>query len=259
MHTMKRQVLFLIALFVSLSSPVHAEPAKERTDTFKNEQEQAYTLEAAEFDGQQKFDEAIASYTKAIQINPETSPAYRGRALSYAKKGDFRAAIADYNKVIEISPTEIEAYNGRALAFTYLKEYSYALEGFQSVLELAPERADTYNDIGLVYQLQGESEQALRNYSRAIELDPATQLNAYISRAVIYNETNKIDEAIADLTKAATINPKDYRIFYNRAISYFYKQDYDKSWDDLNTVDALGASVPPQLRQELIKASGRDR
>jgi len=254
---MKFPALLFAILFISFSHLVSAEP--EKSDTFKNEQEKNYTLDAAVLDNQQKFDEAIEAYTKAIKINPETSPAYRGRALSYAKKGDFRAAIADYGKVIEIDPTGIEAYNGRGLAFTYLKEYSYALESFQIVLELAPERPDTYNDIGLVYQLQGEIDQALRNFSRAIELGPDTQFNAYISRAVIYNETDKVDEAIADLNRAADINPKDYRIFYNRAISYFYKQDYDKSWDDLHTIDALGVTVPPQLRQELIRASGRDR
>jgi len=256
---MKPPLYILIALFISFSSVVVAEEVKRESDTFKSEREKKFTLEAAELDAEQKYDEAIAAYSKAIKLNSEGSPAYRGRALAYAKKGNYRAAIADFSKAIEIDPTDVDAYNGQALSYTYLKEYSFALEGFQTVLELAPARADTYNDIGLIYQLQGENDQALRNFSRAIELDPGKQEKAYISRAIIYNDTEKVDEAIADLDKAAGINPKNYRVFYNRAISYFYKQDYDKSWQDLHTVDALGATVPPLLRQELIKASGRDR
>lgn len=48
---------------------------------------------------------AIASYDKAIGLDPDYSAAYRGRGLAYFDLGDKQKAIADYNEAIRLSPT----------------------------------------------------------------------------------------------------------------------------------------------------------
>jgi len=259
--TMLRK-LFLLALatlFFSFNhSVVHSADTMDTSVVYKSQTEKNLVLEAAELHVRQMYDEAIKAYTKAIQLNPEHSTAYGARGLVYAEKGNYDQAIIDFDEAIKISHTDFQAHYGRALTYSKMNDFEKALIGFYRSLKLNPNWADAYYDIGLIYQIQGNINGALSNYSKAIELNPNLAVKSYISRGSIYNDLGDPNRAIADLNKAVIISPNEYTIYYNRAISYFYKKEYDKSWDDLHKVDELGASVSPILRQELIKASGKE-
>jgi tetratricopeptide (TPR) repeat protein len=60
-----------------------------------------------------RYDQAIADFTEALEINPKYVFAYKIRGLAYSEKGQYDKAISDYNKAIEISPRDAEAYNDR--------------------------------------------------------------------------------------------------------------------------------------------------
>jgi tetratricopeptide (TPR) repeat protein len=81
---------------------------------------------------QEQYDNAIAAYTKAIELYPKPTAAYdnRGlakiyenRGLAYYKKGDCNKAIAEYTSAIEIDPKYGPAYNNRSVAYWAIKEY----------------------------------------------------------------------------------------------------------------------------------------
>jgi tetratricopeptide (TPR) repeat protein len=46
--------------------------------------------------------QAIADYSKAIQLNPQYGPAYDSRAMAYTAKGDYTRAVADATKAAEL-------------------------------------------------------------------------------------------------------------------------------------------------------------
>ena len=62
------------------------------------------------------FEKAIADYTRAIELYPKYSEAYRERGIAKAKKKepDLDGAIADLNRAIELDPKDAVAYAGRA-------------------------------------------------------------------------------------------------------------------------------------------------
>src|SRR5215467_5521457 len=67
-----------------------------------------------------KFDQAIAVYTSAIEINPGNAFAYLNRGIAYSitgfgLPGTADRALPDYNKAIEIDPMLAEAHLRRAL------------------------------------------------------------------------------------------------------------------------------------------------
>lgn len=63
-----------------------------------------------------KSDEAIACYTKAIDINPKIAELYFNRGATKSSKFDMAGAIADYDKAIELNPEYKEAYANRGVA-----------------------------------------------------------------------------------------------------------------------------------------------
>jgi len=123
---MKKKIITLI-LLVTLSVFADAfakDSAKEALDA------------GAEFVKQSKYDEAIISYSRAIEVNPNYGEAYYGRGFAYGHKGDYDKAIDDFTKVIILSPGFADAYNNRAVAYCSKKEYDKAWVDIHKAEEL---------------------------------------------------------------------------------------------------------------------------
>lgn len=61
--------------------------------------------------------------------------------------------------------------------------------------------------------------------------------------------------AVFDFSKAIEINPGEPGIYYNRALSNFFKKDYRNALSDANKAKELGYKISPKfiegLREEL--------
>lgn len=58
-----------------------------------------------------KYDEAIASYTKAIELDPTNPVYYSNRAAAYSSKASHDEAVLDAEKAIEVDPAFVKAYH----------------------------------------------------------------------------------------------------------------------------------------------------
>jgi tetratricopeptide (TPR) repeat protein len=66
--------------------------------------------------GKNEFKQAVAYYTKAIELNPGYSDFYFHRSNAYFHDHQFDKAIADCDKAIELEPYYEDAYSTRALS-----------------------------------------------------------------------------------------------------------------------------------------------
>ncbi|KAG7450146.1 TPR-like protein [Guyanagaster necrorhizus] len=58
-----------------------------------------------------KYDEAIASYTKAIAFDPVNPIYYSNRAAAHSSKGDHLSAVGDAEKAISVDPKYVKSYH----------------------------------------------------------------------------------------------------------------------------------------------------
>ena len=86
---------------------------------------------------QGQFDEAIAAYTKVIELDPESVIAYSNRGEAYYSIGEYDEAIADYTRAIEMDPEFWLAYYHRGLAYESKGEYEEAASDYEKVIEIA--------------------------------------------------------------------------------------------------------------------------
>jgi tetratricopeptide (TPR) repeat protein len=96
----------------------------------------SYYNRALIYDKKGQYDQAIADYNKAIEINPGDAMAYHNRALIYDKKGQYDQAIADYNKTIKINPRFILAYKNRGAVMMKLGNRKMACSDWKQACEL---------------------------------------------------------------------------------------------------------------------------
>ena len=145
----------------------------------------------------------------------------------YLKKGDIAQAITSLSKAIEMNAGFVEAYYNRGTAYARQNMFDLALADMNKVIEMSPEGK--------------------------------LKAQAYYNRGLIFDKKNQIDQAIAEYTRTIEIDPKYAPAYKNRAVGYFLKKEYDKSWADVNQSESLGLKVHPQFLEQLRKSSMRDK
>lgn len=58
-----------------------------------------------------KYDEAIQSYTEAINLDSTNPVYYSNRAAAHSSRGDHLSAVGDAEKAIEVDPSYVKGYH----------------------------------------------------------------------------------------------------------------------------------------------------
>jgi len=69
----------------------------------------------------------------------------------------------------------------------------------------------------------------------------------------------EMDSVIAVFSNAIKKTPNFAGAYYNRAIAYFYKNQYEQSWQDVHKAESLGCKFSADFLASLKKASQREK
>lgn len=137
--------------------------------------------------------------------------------LKQVSAGEFTKAIASWEKALNINPNLSEAWHNRGSALGRLGDYEAAVESFQSALTIDPENYQAWNDRAhALYQLQNWAE-AVSSWSNAIKIMPGNHLFWY-NRGCALEQLEKWQDAIASYEKALEIKP-DFQLGRSRYIN----------------------------------------
>lgn len=121
---------------------------------------------------QNKIEEAISDYEKAIEIVPNAPDPYLNRGIAYERLNKWSEAIADYNQVIELDPEDPLAYNNRGNAEAGLGEWEIATGDYKKASELAPEYAFARANYSLALYQIGQTQEALKTMKSLVRKYP---------------------------------------------------------------------------------------
>ena len=181
---------------------------------------------------QKKLDEALAAYSKAIEIDPQSTNAYfsLGRFFSEQKKPD--KAIAAFQKIIEINPKSILGYVGLGVELATQKNTEKAVQYFRKAVEIEPKNAWTWIVLSYGLNLDLKYEEAEKASHQAIKLDPKLT-DAYNSLGEVLVSQNKFKQAIVYYKKALEIDPLDSSPIANVGEALYYLGKLDESASSL--------------------------
>src|SRR5215831_7079346 len=77
--------------------------------------------------------------------------AYNHRGVASYKKGQYDQAIADYTKALEINPNDAEIYNNRGVVYGATRRDDQAIADLTKALEINGKYAEAYNNRGVIY------------------------------------------------------------------------------------------------------------
>ena len=95
-----------------------------------------------------------------------------------------------------------------------------------------------------------------RGYLRGQAAEPA--LSRVIKKPTVVNAM-EMDSVISVFSEAIKKNPNYAGAYYNRAIAYFYKNNYEQCWQDVHMAESLGPSFSADFIKSLKKASHREK
>ncbi|NHM01960.1 tetratricopeptide repeat protein [Flavobacterium difficile] len=177
----------------------------------------------------QAFPEALKAFNDVLVTNPNYGPAYREKAetnlaWAYAKKSVFEAKIAealeDYKKYMSLTDVSTDArikYADFLILSKKWKELETEALSIQKSDKINPK---VYKYLGYAYAENGNPEGAIKSLTEYMSKVDAKRVNGkdylYLGKAklassmddkgVITNQT-KFNDAVANLTKAAELNP----------------------------------------------------
>lgn len=202
---------------------------------------------------------AQVQFNQCITSNPTDVRPFLLRALANQRMDKYDGAIADYTRVIELDPRSFVAYLGRATSLEKLQQYRMAIASCNSALELDNRNLDAYRVRALAYGAAGDADAAIKDcdyiLARYIQRDkPRAQVLS--TRAMALLRTKKFDDAITDLTEAISCSPNDGLLYLNRALVYIPLKAYKKAIADC---DSAQTRNPGELSVFSIRASCYDK
>ena len=128
----------------------------------------------------------------------------------------------------------------------------------QSGLWTSPRQAFAYERLGGLYQSVGNDEQAIAQLTKALSLEPR-HASAFVSRGGIHEKLKRYDLAIADYSQAIAITPDFAWCYRARARAYHLKGDDVKALTDADKAVSLAPTNALMFvtRAEILEKLGR--
>ncbi|MEZ4486738.1 MAG: tetratricopeptide repeat protein [Cyanobacteriota/Melainabacteria group bacterium] len=181
--------------------------------------------DAVKLQQESKYDEAIASYKKAIAVNANEPAYYYAMGTAYQAKNDIDSAITNYEKAMSLDPATaaykealVGAKQAKAaplLESAYKKQTTdmgggkYDLPGaiadYQAALRISDD-ANTRMNLGTAFQANNNNNEAIAEYTKAINMD-AKLADAYYYRGTLYEFLNNKVAARKDYQKYLQLAP----------------------------------------------------
>lgn len=161
----------------------------------------------------------LKSLDRAIKKNPAMAVLYAARAelKRHPKLCQYEEALADYAKAVELDPGCSWTRSVLARAEDYAAGGRSGLKNFNLALKLCPSSGWAYSWRGAVKARLGESGPALADFAKSLALMPWYSF-AYAWRGALLNRLGRFQEALEDLDTAIRLDP--YYIFsYNERFS----------------------------------------
>ena len=155
----------------------------------------------------ERFEEAIASYDKAIAFKLGTPWAWNNRGIALAALGQSEEALASYDQAIESGPGMDFVFFNRGKVLGELGRIEEAIASFEKVIGLNPSNHSAWDNHGYSLTKLGKYREAIDSFDRALQIEPDSA-NATYNKAFCISMMGDRDGALEWLKKAIDLDAK---------------------------------------------------
>jgi tetratricopeptide (TPR) repeat protein len=119
-----------------------------------------------------RYEAAIASLERALQLEPDNPKAWLTRGAALAKLQQFEAANTAYDTAIQLKPELSEAWFGKGVALAKLQQMEAAITAYEKAIALKPDFSLAWFFHARCYAALGNLEATISSLHQAIQLNP---------------------------------------------------------------------------------------
>ena len=182
---------------------------------------------------------AEADCTEAIERNPFVVDCYQIRGLARVNQEKYVEAMGDYRMALKYDPSNEGLWHNLSLCYAHLKRYDEAIGVLDTLVTLAPNYTAALNMRAQVYIQKEDTLAALDDLEASLKINKYDS-EVYATRALVYLQQERYEEADKDLTYAILLNPKS-GYYINRALTRYNMQELRGAMADYD----LALSIDP--------------
>ncbi len=175
------------------------------------------------------YDNALAEFLKAIEINPENYLNWYFLGHTYSLKEAHNLAIEALNESIKINENCAPCYMERFNNYHNLNKLEAALNDFINAVKLDSmvakrkwlnlKATEKLNDIGNRFMALKKYQKSIRSYRESILYDPRW-IEPYLNRGIVYRLLNDHESALQDFNKVIELAPENLSAYFQLALTY---------------------------------------
>src|SRR5438309_4493124 len=187
-----RPKVFLLLLGLSLAAPSFAQTVE------------SYRQQAIELSRHKSWDQAIASYHKALDLKPNDPDTPYNLALTLKYKGDAKQAAAEFEATLRLKPKWADAHYGLGATLYDLNDQAAALKELRTAVDLDPANAAARRLLARIYLQQNDPSAAERELRRALQSKPSAEM--HLELGLTEGQLGNLDGAAAEFRRALRLN-----------------------------------------------------
>ncbi len=157
--------------------------------------------------GQQEFESAIASFTRATELDPEFSPAWNALGYAYRPLGRYDAAERAFKRYIALIPAEPNPYDSYAELLLKVGRYDESIGMYQKALEADSHFVASFVGIAANLMYSGRHREALAELERldSVARDDRQRRQARLTAAIVWADQGNTARALGELASRQRI------------------------------------------------------
>lgn len=196
---------------------------------------------------QHQYEQALESYTMALNIAPRAVPILMNRAALYLELGKGELARIDYSLVLDLEKDNQEALLMRAYIYMNRRDYKFARADYEHLLKLAPQSYNGRLGLATLERKEGKYDAALvllnamlAGQEEATGLSASQRAVLYVARAGVEQEMKHTDLALLDLEEAVRLDASQPEAYLMRGQIYLSQKKKNLARRDFEKAVSLG-------------------
>ena len=173
-----------------------------------------------------RFDDAVARYRRALQIQPDYVPAFNNLGVTLRAQGKVDEAIRVYDDGLRVRDDYPDLHYNLANALLQVNRADEAAVHLRRAGDGDPESAGVHNNLGAALAERGHFQEATVEFGRALALEPQSAL-AHRNMGNALAALGRHAEALPHLTRAAALAPGDAVTQYDLGVFLLETADLD--------------------------------
>ena len=198
-----------------------------------------------------KYNQAIEAYRLAIAADSKNPSYYLTVSRLEIYSGQYKDAITDAADALLLNSNSSQAFGLQGWAQGFLGDYTNAEGSITNAIQLDPTLAQNYAYKAMVLAFKvidglgelGTMQDAIDASKTAVSMAPDL-LETHWARGYVLYVTSNYDQAVTELSAAATLNNNIAEIHMELGYSYRALQQYVQAIEEFNRANALNPTDP---------------